>query len=142
MDKDLITTAKGLTERKEDELLFLHISPRENRSSILKHGLLTNRKPSGYGTCPRYKAVYFYHSNNVNVIYDLINKFKDFDVFEIRLDKLDTHHMIPDEDAQDSNKKVKSWQESLKTYGTAAIIKDVEPNKIKFMMNCNNKEEN
>lgn len=119
---------------KKQELIFLHISPRKNRKSILKNGLTINNKASGYGATPEHKAIYMYHEDNINVIYDMVNVFDDFDVYEIYLDISDKPFLIADEDS-----KAKDWMSSIETFGTLGISKSIEPQKVKFMMNINRK---
>lgn len=113
-------------------LVLLHISPRKNRKSILSNGLTVDMTNSGYGEKPVHNAVYLYHDDNINIIYDMINTFDDFDVYEVYI-KDDTY-LIPDEDS-----KADTWQRSLQTFGTCAYASNIDRRDIKFMINVNRK---
>lgn len=116
------------------KVTMLHISPRKNRESILKKGLIVEQPASGYGVAPTQKALYFYHEDNINVVYDAIDTFGNFDVFEIT--GLKPSLAFPDEDS-----KATTWRESLKRFGTIAYRANVKPGNIKFLCNINNGED-
>lgn len=109
---------------------FLHISPAKNRESILEHGLTVANPPSGYGEKPELEALYFYHEDNIDVIYDMVNTFDDFDVWEVK--GLYKEYMLPDEDSGTD-----TWQASLQKFGTFAYSQDVPVKNVKFMCNIN-----
>lgn len=109
---------------------FLHISPAKNRESILKHGLSLTMPYSGYGEPPMLEALYFYHEDNINVIYDMINTFDDFDIWEVK--GLYKEYMLPDEDSGTD-----TWQASLQKFGTFAYKQSVPVKNVKFMCNIN-----
>jgi len=94
---------------------MLHISPRVNRESILANGLMPGLKASGYGKQPEHCAVYLFALENINVIYEIMNVFNEFDIWTVDVDCLNPVLFIPDED---SGKE--TVHESLETYGTLA----------------------
>lgn len=112
-------------------LTLLHISNSKNYKSILTKGLLVGKKSSGYGIKPKHKAIYLYHENNINMVYDMINTFDEFDIWEVCLSESDKQQLIADEDSNKTN-----WEDSINTFGTCAITKSVPPNQVKHLMRC------
>lgn len=123
---------KKITVTRAKPLVLLHISPKKNRKSILRNGLIVNDVNSGYGKPPELNAVYLYHENNINVIYEMVETFDDFDVYEVTL--TDPEALLPDEDS-----KKDTWEESLESFGTVAYSEDIDKRQVKFMMNVNTK---
>ena len=110
---------------------LLHISPRSNRESIQRNGLTINNDPSGYGEAPTMKALYFYHEDNINLLYDAVTIWEEFDVWEVR--NLLGLHARPDEDAV-NYKKVKTWRNSLQQFGTVAYVSPVPAKDLNLLM--------
>ena len=106
-----------------EKLKLLHCSPIKNYDSILENGLLINSKSSGYGKEPLHKdAIYLYYKNNIDVPSDMLDMFKNVDIWLVAI--LDIEKLIADEDSNCDN-----WIDSLETIGTCAYkgnIKNVK----------------
>lgn len=111
--------------------VLLHISPTVKRASILKKGLTIGNEPSGYGVVPKVKGIYLYHENNINIIYDMVDVFEEFDVWEVS--RLQGSYARPDEDS-----KAPTWKKSLETFGTLAYIKDIPVKNIRLKLTVHN----
>lgn len=123
MQNKVPATLRGMT--------LLHISPRKNRESILRGGLTLGNEASGYGVEPTQRALYFFHENNINVIYDAVTVWDEFDVWEVT--GLLGVHAKPDEDAV-NYKKVKTWRNSLQQFGTLAYTSYVPVKNLNLLM--------
>lgn len=106
-------------------ITLLHISPSKNRQGILNCGLVPGQHPSGYGNPPVHKAIYLYHHDNINVVYDLLNKWDEFDVWEVNVNET---QLIPDEDSSCSD-----WTTSIEVFGTCAYPHTISVENIKHM---------
>lgn len=126
----MFTELANLTEPKFN-LIMLHISNSKNYKSILDKGLRIGNKHSGYGDKPKHNAIYLYHENNINMIYDMVKTFDEFDVWEVYLDDTDKEYLIADEDSKKSN-----WEASINAFGTCAITKSISSLKVKHFMRC------
>ena len=125
-------------ESRDKTIHLLHISPRKNRKSILKDGLTLGNTNSGYGDSPKHKAIYLYNEGNINVMFDMIDTFEDFDIYEVEIPKSDTHNFKPDEDAvKYKGDKVKTWDDSLKYFGTVVYAANIPISNISFLINVN-----
>ena len=126
-----------MTELKKalgDDSTLLHISPKKNRSSILKNGLLTGKENSGYGIIPKHNAVYLFHPNNINVMYDMINLFHILDVYEIDIGLLEDR-FIPDEDSGET-----TAVKSLSAHGTIGYQGNIPADVVTLMLSVENKK--
>lgn len=112
-------------------MILMHISPCRNRESIFKTGLMYVDKPSSYGNPPAHEAVYLYHHDNINIIYDMLNTFEIFDVYEVS--GIETEYLLPDEDSGEG-----TWEESLNNFGTVAYKRSIPAENIKIMCTVHN----
>jgi len=108
-------------------MVLYHISPRKNRESILLHGLKVGKEPSGYGVVPTVKGIYFYHEDNIDIIYDAINTFEEFDVWEVS--GLLGKNAVADEDSG-----AKTWRKSMQSHGTLAYTANITTKLINLKM--------
>lgn len=108
-----------------NKAVLLHMSPTVNRKSIELVGLTINNEPSGYGKEPEQNAVYLFHEDNINMIYDMLKTFPEFDIWEVR--NLKGTRAVADEDA----KGAKNWKESLAKFGTLAYLDAIPPKNLK-----------
>lgn len=107
-------------------LTLLHISPKKNRASILRRGLQLDMENSGYGVKPTQNAVYLFHEDNINVIYETIESFGDFDIFEVKI--YSEEFLAPDEDSG-----AKDWRGSIEAFGTVAHTASIDKRHIKLL---------
>lgn len=121
-----------LYERMETATTYklLHATPVKNRANILENGLLSSMAPSGYGKVPTKKAVYLYHRNNIDVPADLIDIFKEIDIWEVTVD---ISKLSADEDSG-----AKRYNTSLEKMGTCAHMGNIPSNKIKLIGTAKN----
>lgn len=116
-------------------MILLHVSPRKNRESILKNGLMLGQESSGYGPKPKKKAIYLFVENNISIIYEWIEFTKDFDIFEVNIPDSERNFLITDEDAH-----ARTWERSIEKFGTVGFAKDIPPSWVKFLCNINTKK--
>ena len=126
---NLLMQFKG---EEEERLHLLHIAPSKHYKSILKKGLTIGNKASGYGKAPTQKAVYLFHENNINVFYEMVQVFKELDVWEVVIDTPLFPHLLPDEDS-----RANTWEDSLNRFGTVAVGVDIPPDNLRFLCRIN-----
>ena len=110
------------------ENVFIHLSPSKNRLGIGGKGLLVDQKPSGYGKTPAHSAVYLSVHQNLDTAYDLLTKWEEFDVWEVRLKDDDVNLFVADEDSD-----MKTWKSSIKKFGTLAYKGSIPPDNLKLI---------
>lgn len=108
-------------------MVLFHFSPVINRASIISGGLVAGEAASGYGVPPLLKAVYLFHEDNINIIFDLMNEFKSCDIYQVS--NVDRSLLAPDEDSESL-----SWMNSIKSFGTVAHLGDIAPEDVKLFL--------
>ena len=127
-----------------------HATSEKNVPSILKKGLRTGRKPSGYGNTPVKSNVYLYHRNNRDVLSELKNILAKTEakpsVLSIHTSGMDSDKFAADEDYYRYNAKRsrrglkkkydpavygKDYLKSLETVGLVSYSGNIEPYRIR-----------
>lgn len=122
---------------KEVKYLY-HLTNNDNVPSIMKSGLMLNKKSSNFGGTPELNAVYLYHGSNIDIQADYDKKFKTRKnaILKIDIEQLNFDKFVADEDYFKFKLKTKypnnidgyklSFMNSLEKFGTCAYLGNID----------------